>query len=456
MPSAMSRLKNRRGATAILVALLIAPLLGFAAFVLDVGVWTVGASQLQTAADAAALAGARRLQLAATGSTGVAGATAEAKSTAARNAALGSPLAESDAEVAVGYWDPDEPDPDSRFTTGGPRPNNAVRVVVSRAGGLIFGGAFVSSSPVISRSAVAWIASIQSHGCVLPTAMPYQVLYDKVASAASARSPRPDLPPSDVARIGDISAARRLVTFLAPNYEPNPATGTPATNDGEFIAYNYVSNNAGLPHYQQDIYTCSGVASVDAEDGKKLATNGADLPCRTVRALAGFDDGKCPAGAPGGNGNGNGNGNGKGNGKGNDRGNDKGGGTFDDGWLNEATSTPVCHFRTVTSATTSVDAGCYASAGAATAGVIRPTAWGDDVAGGAKGMDVRFLGDLLLVCAFRDATVTETCNPAPGVTITDKPRGTIVGIIQGASREEIGGRELGNTATAYQRLILVK
>jgi Flp pilus assembly protein TadG len=56
---ARARLSGERGATAVIVALLLVPLLGFAAIAVDVGALYAERARLQTAADAAALAVAR-------------------------------------------------------------------------------------------------------------------------------------------------------------------------------------------------------------------------------------------------------------------------------------------------------------------------------------------------------------------------------------------------------------
>jgi Flp pilus assembly protein TadG len=56
---ARTRLSGERGATAVVVALLLVPLLGFAAIAVDIGAVYAERARLQTAADAAALAVAR-------------------------------------------------------------------------------------------------------------------------------------------------------------------------------------------------------------------------------------------------------------------------------------------------------------------------------------------------------------------------------------------------------------
>ena len=56
------RLKTRRGATAVLVAILIVVVGGMAAFAIDLARVYTGVNEMQTGADASALAGAIQLQ----------------------------------------------------------------------------------------------------------------------------------------------------------------------------------------------------------------------------------------------------------------------------------------------------------------------------------------------------------------------------------------------------------
>jgi len=64
-----ARLSGERGAVAVIVALLLVPILGFAAIAVDVGALYAERARLQTAADAAALAVARNCAMGACGDT---------------------------------------------------------------------------------------------------------------------------------------------------------------------------------------------------------------------------------------------------------------------------------------------------------------------------------------------------------------------------------------------------
>lgn len=122
------RLARRRGAVVVLVALLLIPVFGFAAFAVDVGRICLVKSQLQIAADAAALAGAR-----------VSGDPATTRSNAIAVAALNFADSKSvsinGGNVELGTWD----DTSAKFTklTGSAETSaNAVRVTCSRTTGL--------------------------------------------------------------------------------------------------------------------------------------------------------------------------------------------------------------------------------------------------------------------------------------------------------------------------------
>jgi len=138
----ISGLKNQRGVTIIVVAILIVVLLGFVALAVDIGYVMVARNELQNAADAAALAGARRMGQnyhdGVDQSTSCAeNVTSVAQNTASKNKAAGMNLAEDisagNVVTSIGKWDPTKP-PNERFTITCDYPN-AVKVVAKREGG---------------------------------------------------------------------------------------------------------------------------------------------------------------------------------------------------------------------------------------------------------------------------------------------------------------------------------
>ena len=93
--------KRRRGAVLTLVALLLVVLLGCLAFSIDVGYIQVARAQLQTAADAGALAGARGLTICCPST-----ALTEAKRVAELNSVMHANVAVVSAQdVSLGTWD---------------------------------------------------------------------------------------------------------------------------------------------------------------------------------------------------------------------------------------------------------------------------------------------------------------------------------------------------------------
>lgn len=134
-------LRNQRGATAVLVSIMLLALLAVAALAIDVGHAVVAKNELQNASDAAALAGARALgqiyeAMPNTSLTGytltggqVATIVAAATAAAASNAAAGVTIALNAGDIAIGQWDPA-----TRVLTPSLVLPRAVRVIARRDG----------------------------------------------------------------------------------------------------------------------------------------------------------------------------------------------------------------------------------------------------------------------------------------------------------------------------------
>jgi Flp pilus assembly protein TadG len=161
----------RRGAIAPLTALLLIPLLGMMAFSVDMGYITHTQNELQSAADAAALAGASQLrnnfvgyylpgtsagQQATLLSTAESNAKAQAKLYAGYNTAAGVSLALLDSDIEFGYTDSSGNYTPCPMYTGYP---NTVKVTLRRDGsangplGLFFGP--VIGAPTANLTATA-------------------------------------------------------------------------------------------------------------------------------------------------------------------------------------------------------------------------------------------------------------------------------------------------------------
>ena len=97
---AVKRTKHR-GAIVVLAAISLVIAVGFLAFSIDFGYIVVTESELQNAADAGAMSGARAL------SDGREAAIAAAKTWAGKNIAAGEAVVVADADVEIGLWNVD-------------------------------------------------------------------------------------------------------------------------------------------------------------------------------------------------------------------------------------------------------------------------------------------------------------------------------------------------------------
>jgi Flp pilus assembly protein TadG len=427
------RPRGRRGAVLVLVAMLMVPLVALAALSIDVGWWQVGANQLQTSADAAALAGARALQLDTTGSPH-ARVTAYARQVAASNRAFAETVSVNGGDVEGRYWDPVALSI-APVDWGNPV-TNAVQVTTRSTPGLILAGATGQTAPTIARRATAWIANINQLECITPWTLSYAALYDRIA-ALTPGVPNPTPPPSPGQRphltqqqvaaltIGDFGERLRTVVLRGPNTPAAlPATASGITAyDGAWTAHGFAgAGSAGAFH--ANVQGCDRtVVSVTGDEGATLPVN--DYECWAVRALSGSTSTTCPT-----------------------------------GWIDEAPSRSVtCHYRPLSG--TTHDAGCYERASSPTPGVRRRVVWSDPTAGGA---DHRVVGTANIACAFRGladpaAGIVETCTPPGGAPIANLPRGTLAVTFHGLTTILRLGEEstdFGNVVSLDQRLLLVR
>jgi hypothetical protein len=163
----MLRLKNRRGVFVVLFGILVIGLMAAAAVSIDLSRTWAFRNELQTSADAAALAGAVQLG----GGTLIAGqALDSARAYARKNNALGDTVSIELAEL--GHWN------DTTSTYAATTPNNAVRVVLNHnVTNLWLAGLFGRSPFTIRARAIAWAdAGISSSACLKPWVIPYTSL----------------------------------------------------------------------------------------------------------------------------------------------------------------------------------------------------------------------------------------------------------------------------------------
>jgi Flp pilus assembly protein TadG len=169
----MRRLKNRKGVFVVLFGLLFMVLMAASAMAVDMSrIWTMR-NELQTAADAGALAGAVQLTPPhdRTGNKMVDSATWMAK----LNRALYDTIRVE--SVTPGIWD----DAAQSFTSSALSSATAVEVVVSHGTNKLIMGALGIAAPVVKARAVAWAnAPVDNSNCMKPWTLPYTVLMDLI------------------------------------------------------------------------------------------------------------------------------------------------------------------------------------------------------------------------------------------------------------------------------------
>lgn len=213
------RLRNRRGAFSIMIAVGFFFLITVGAIAIDFSrLWTLK-NELQTAADAGALSGA--IQLFPSRYTSAQGVIDSATVYTQRNPSMGRvPGVDS---VILGNWNQS-----TRTFTAAGTPQNAVRVVAGyNMSGMIM-SAFGVSAPRMRARATGWAeAPVATTGCIKPWAIPYENLMFAINTYRgipidNASLNRPFDQVADIAALNAMSAPQRTFTLkLADNMSPN-------------------------------------------------------------------------------------------------------------------------------------------------------------------------------------------------------------------------------------------
>jgi Flp pilus assembly protein TadG len=162
------RLRNRKGFTLILTAFFFTVLLGAAALAVDMSLMYLYRAQLQSAADAAALAGATGL------GKNEGNAAATSVSTYIAKDSVGGGVATL-VSATAGTWD-------GTFHAGAwtDATAHADDVVVSVNKSYVFARAFGKTTQTLHASAIAVHGSAKGQSCMRPWAINYQILLDKI------------------------------------------------------------------------------------------------------------------------------------------------------------------------------------------------------------------------------------------------------------------------------------
>lgn len=278
MRKGTGRSNSRRGATMVLVAVLIVVVGGMAAFAVDLARIYSGVNEMQTGADAAALAGALRFQR----SPGLSPVT-QTQAFASTNTAFGTPISLATADVETGYWNPAQGgsfNPSVALNVA-----NGVRVTVRRSPSLAFGGLMSRSTVSATRSAIAWIANQSAKECVLPWGFP-------VAYVNTLITPYTINSQAGVNRLRTLSGTTNGqygLTIIAAPPAPGIRGNTPTTTFIPFTNANDHSNQA----YQTALtltYCNDGVADyvVGTSENTQPGNGYGDIPAKTANNIDSF------------------------------------------------------------------------------------------------------------------------------------------------------------------------
>lgn len=238
----MLRLRNRRGAIAIFTVLLFLALITSAAVVVDIARMQYMRNELQTAADAAALAGA--VQLLRTPKTD---AVAKAQLFGQSNALMNTSVTVNDTDVVYGNWDRTA----RTFTPNGNDPftADAIQVTVRATSSYLIANALGwGTKPVAARS-VAWAGpSVSRATCMKPWALWYGLLMQRInAYEGTSTDPTRAMTPEDLQALREMSDAQRTFTLFLGNSQQGQVL-----NSGNYYAVDlppvrYADGTAGNP-----------------------------------------------------------------------------------------------------------------------------------------------------------------------------------------------------------------
>lgn len=198
----MSRVKNRRGVTLVLMAFMLTVLIGAAAFAVDFGKLMLFRSQLSAASDAAALAGVYQVL-----HKGVlpSDAVSQAKHYAGLHRVGPDTVTLADGDVTGGSWDLNTHTFTPRDWTDPAL--DAVRVVSHYDAPYGFGRLFGLNSHTVRDTAIAVMGYVGVTTCVRPIALPLQALLNQLYGTNADGTPvesvtvHPTLVDSDVVRL---------------------------------------------------------------------------------------------------------------------------------------------------------------------------------------------------------------------------------------------------------------
>jgi hypothetical protein len=407
----------RRGSTLVMVGIMLVAFVGVGAIAADIGRFYVVTSEVQTAADAAAIEGARRL-MRTPGNTPLDTVVADVVPwVGSYQRANMTAMSMSADAIKLLYYTPGKNGNQGTLdpNLNGRRPN-AVRVTLQSTPKGFFAQLLGNTGTrLLKRSATAWVASLGSN-CVRPWAFPYPALYGKVAGLNPPPNPAPDtLDPVKFSQYMSLPNSSRMFTIIGQNQGPLPNT---LPNAGEWTGFNF-TGNAGKPGFTDGLQACSPLTPATEWYTNKInpdAGAGVTLPGQ-ANQYVNWSTTAVTYSASG-----------------------KGG------------ASGMCAFLNAT-----YTADCYAPPTSTFPGITINSAWGQVTTGkGSNGVDFAYVGEFVLLCYY--SKPTDKCsNNEPGTPNTGYPEGTIVGYMQGLKSRTITPDDvLGNFASDIQTIVLVQ
>jgi Flp pilus assembly protein TadG len=202
-------LRNRRGAVVVLVGVMIVLLMTLGAITIDASRLFATKGELQTAADAAALAGA--IELLRRPAEATDSAVAFGKRNIAANAYI------TDLTATTGVWSATT----SSWSPASPLSADAVRVEARQQVGSIFARLLGDTTITMRAYAIAWSsAPVVETNCVKPLAVPFQVIRDILGPSG------PTLTDDDFRKLDDLTQNNQDATRFSLKYGQDWVTDT--------------------------------------------------------------------------------------------------------------------------------------------------------------------------------------------------------------------------------------
>lgn len=204
----MTTQRNRTGATLVIVASLMTVIIGVAAIAIDASRLYVMRAELQTTADASAIAGIVEVK-----DKRPTNATTVALAYVLPNTVENQVATVASSDIEGGSWD---------FATNSFTPLaswtdpalNAVRVTASYPGLYTFARIFGQTGKLVQARAIAALGFIGTTQCLRPWAVSYQTMLDALYPPAGSKDPSYDLTAQDIQTLTSMSYPNNAITLL--------------------------------------------------------------------------------------------------------------------------------------------------------------------------------------------------------------------------------------------------